>query len=237
LNPLIVSVFGNLLATNSTAGASSPIDTVASILNSNLVGLVVSGVLGVSLATYIARHQRLSQRKEQLRKTAILLGGEIYSTQRLCEKFLKDTQLAEEARGALARGTTMVVTLGDPDFPRTIYDKPSTDVGLFSDLLAATIAELYRFLDFARDAKMKANGFSAELSETIQRLENPASTQRVSDNSKRAFAAAGFDMDSDRAVWIAFLYGTSQLVRDSVGFIYGHLGIDKHVKLNKTEGS
>lgn len=151
--------------------------------------------IGVALATYIQRYQRYADKKDLTRKTAILLGGELHAIQRLCERFLKqDAEMLAKVKASSQTGVTLVVTIGDPHFPRTIYDKPSTDVGLFPDILAATIAELYRYLDLTKEAKLSANGFSAELSEIMTRLQRPDLTpiQKANEEQKRMLAEKGF---------------------------------------------
>jgi hypothetical protein len=123
------------------------------------------------------------------------LGGELHAIQRLCEKFLKqDAEMLAKVKAGPRADVTSVATIGDPHFPTKIYDKPSTDIGLFPDILAATIAELYRYLDLTKEAKLSANEFSAELSEIMTKLQRPDLTpsEKASEEQKRTLAEESF---------------------------------------------
>jgi len=74
-------------------------------------------------------------------------------------------------KAALDKGDVAVITIADFDPPRTIYDRPSIDLGLFSGDLPSIISELYRRVAYAKYFRERANQFSSDLGIMMKNLE------------------------------------------------------------------
>ena len=150
-----------LALTNSTA-----VQTPTVVLGlDTLVGFVVASGLIAVIATFaFTGVQDWRQNRRNLRKMAELLGYEIASIKVIAKDVLVKQQ---ERLGIIRKGLVrfqegseerlVTFRVGDPDFPRTDYDRSSTDLSLFKSDLAASISELYRWVTFTRHMRDRTN--------------------------------------------------------------------------------
>jgi len=147
----------------------------------------------------------------------VLLGGEIYAIQRLCEGFLKTNTVAlANVKAAIKKGQTLAITIGDYDFPRAIYDRPYTDLNLLSLELGATISELYRMVELSKCAKDNANGFGLEVRDIIGKLDGVSdANQRAAEQRKLVLAQENFLKYVE--IYNSFLEQVSRLSAKALG--------------------
>jgi hypothetical protein len=149
--------------------------SLTDLVTSNLGSILTGTVLGVVLASAIQVLRDASEGRRKRNQTAGILGYEIASIKLLSEQsrlvtppgievVKGEVQIYKEAMTRFQQGANVDVllkatpiTIGDIDLPRTIYDKPTIDLTLFTPELAATISELYRWVDFSNHVKKEAN--------------------------------------------------------------------------------
>jgi len=127
-------------------------------------GLIASAALAVLLASFIQWLQGKRAESRKRKQMATVLGYEIASINLLAGQSATLNQASLDAfRKALTQGTVIHLKSRDIDLPRSIYDKPWTDLALFEASLAATISELYRWMAFANKVKQDISAVSDEL--------------------------------------------------------------------------
>jgi hypothetical protein len=133
------------------------------VLNSNTGGLVISGIIGVLLASLVQVLRESQSERSQRKRTAILLGYEIAQTREILKVSTpRNKTLLDEYRKELEGNTISFIVLTDVDLFRTVYDKPTTNVSLLSPTLVAVISDVYRRVELINHIKRLANDTSSK---------------------------------------------------------------------------
>jgi hypothetical protein len=134
----------------------------------------VSGSLGVLLAFTVQTLRERHQEKLERERTAAILGNEIAAIKVLSTQGAKLSRfVVDEYRKKYEKGELNSWTITDVDLPRTIYDRPSINLTVFEPELAASIAELYRWVGFAAHARKQANEQSARITRIMSNWKPP----------------------------------------------------------------
>lgn len=124
----------------------------------------IGAVIGVFLAYVIQRLTSRSDRIEQRKQSASLLGYEVASIKAFAEKGISvHADVIKKYKLAIDIGAINTNSIADTDFPRSIYDKPSLDLALFDSTLAGKISELYRWIGVLHSKKVRANSLAGRL--------------------------------------------------------------------------
>lgn len=158
-NPLVQINATSTMSTTSSSFVTDP----------QFLGLLASGLIALMVSVAVQWFQNWRKSTALKRRTAAVLEYEIFSIKTLAEESIPrwKKRLATYERNlekftAVAAGygnSSLLITwrIGDVEFPRRVYDRPSMDLTLFDDELGVTISELYRRVEFSSREKQKAN--------------------------------------------------------------------------------
>jgi hypothetical protein len=177
------------------------VDWVA-VLNSNLADLLIAAALGVGLASFVQWLQGYLDKIERTKRTAQALGLEIASISVLAKESLEKQKdhfsIFKKSFGVYTEiypsnvetsNPYHMITyrIGDVNLPRVIYDRPLVDLALFTPALAATISELYNWVNISFSLKLRANDLVARLRDMMDKNGDI----RIGVSSDTVFARAG----------------------------------------------
>lgn len=136
--------------------------------DAQFLGLVVSGLLAVLLSFLVEWLQRTRRENAERKQTAMVLAYEVVSVKKLTKtSFEANTRILNSYREEIAQEKLSSMFITDMDFPRTIYDRGSTNLALLPSELVAAISEFYRGVDICNHVKRLANRFSETTGERI----------------------------------------------------------------------
>jgi len=174
-------------------GLQSMVDWL-SVLDSNLGGLLLSGIVGVLLASFIQYLTSARANSTRVNQVALLLGYEIAHMREIAtasgEAYLKPFS---EYKSRASKGVTTFPGFEDPDISHAVYDKPTTDLSLFPKKTVPVVVAVYQLLEICVQLKSLANVESQKAKNSSERFEitgNPED-QKESVNRVRRFINYG----------------------------------------------
>jgi hypothetical protein len=124
------------------------------------------GLLGSFVQTWF------SGRSEK-RKMAVVLSSEIQAIEATAKHSLEvNMPSLEETRRKFQEGPSSpaYIEIADADFPKDVYDKMLTNIGLFNTDLVVVLTELYRWTEYAHHMKRENLQQGAELNRFLSAI-------------------------------------------------------------------